>query len=144
MVDGTPVLIFDGDCAFCSSSVRFIERRIRKHPECRPWQHLDLSEFGLAQQECERAVQYVDAQGNVHEAQDAIAELLIDAGRGWSMCGRLMSLPGVRRLAGVSYRLIARNRHRLPGGTPRCVVPAQQRSGNDVSSQKSTASRDDR
>jgi len=29
-------------------------------------------------------------------------------------------LAALRPLAGVVYRIIARNRHRLPGGTPAC------------------------
>jgi len=34
-IEAEALLIFDGDCAFCTSSVRFIERRIRRHPRIR-------------------------------------------------------------------------------------------------------------
>jgi predicted DCC family thiol-disulfide oxidoreductase YuxK len=35
----------------------------------------------------------------------------------------VIELPGIRSLAGVIYRWVARNRSRLPGGTPACAVP---------------------
>jgi hypothetical protein len=34
-----------------------------------------------------------------------------------------MALPGIRQLAGVVYRLVAKYRHKLPGGTPACKLP---------------------
>jgi predicted DCC family thiol-disulfide oxidoreductase YuxK len=122
-----PVLIYDGDCAFCSSSVRFIERRIRRHPPCQPWQWLDLSAYGVTQEECERAVQYIDADGRVHAAERGIARTLIHGGKGWALLGRLMLVPGIRHVAAIVYRWISKNRHRMPGGTPQCSLPAAQR-----------------
>lgn len=122
-----PILIYDGDCAFCSSSVRFIETRIRRHPTCLPWQWLDLSMYGVSRKACESAVQFIDEGGRIHSAHDGIARVLVHGGRGWAVLGRLMSLPGVRHVSAVAYRWVARNRHRMPGGTPRCSLPADQR-----------------
>lgn len=122
-----PILIYDGDCAFCSSSVRFIERRVRRHPVCRPWQHLELDEYGVTRGACESAVQYVDEHGRVYAAEEGIARLLIRGGRGWAIVGRVMLVPGVRHAAGVVYRWISRNRHRLPGGTAQCALTADRR-----------------
>jgi hypothetical protein len=34
-----------------------------------------------------------------------------------------MGLPGIRQSAGLVYRLIARYRHKMPGGTPACRLP---------------------
>jgi predicted DCC family thiol-disulfide oxidoreductase YuxK len=34
-----------------------------------------------------------------------------------------MRLPGLRQLSAWGYRMVARNRHRLPGGTPACEMP---------------------
>lgn len=123
-----PVLIYDGDCAFCSSSVRFIERRLRAHPPCEPWQWLDLDAYGVTQEECERAVQYIDAGGRAHSAERGIARTLIHAGKGWAIVGRAILVPGIRHVAGIVYRWISKNRHRMPGGTPQCSLPANQRS----------------
>lgn len=122
-----PVLIYDGDCAFCTSSVRFIERRMRRHPACQPWQWLDLDSLGVTQEECEQAVQFLDVDGSIHRGERGIARTLIHAGKGWAVIGRMILLPGIVQLAGVVYGWVARNRHRLPGGTAQCSLPASQR-----------------
>ena len=122
-----PLLVFDGDCAFCARSVRFVEKRIRRHPEIRSWQSLDLDTLGLTQAECEEAVQWVGADGQRASAHLAVARTLIHGGRGWAILGRVVLLPGIRSLAGVVYRWIARNRHRMPGGTAECNLPASER-----------------
>ncbi len=123
----TPILIYDGDCAFCSSSVRFIEKRIRRHPACEPWQWLDLDSYGVSRDACERAVQFVDDEGRVHPAERGIARVLIHGGKGWAVLGRIILIPGVRHIAGAVYRWISKNRHRMPGGTAQCSLPADQR-----------------
>jgi predicted DCC family thiol-disulfide oxidoreductase YuxK len=117
-----PVLIFDGDCAFCSSSVRGGTRWIRRMPTAVPYQTADLAAFGLDEARCSEAVQYVDRRGNVHAAHDAVGALLRDAGRGWWLLGSIVRIPGVHWASGVAYRWVAKNRHRLPGGTPACSL----------------------
>lgn len=121
----TPVLVYDGDCAFCSSSVRWAQRRVRRLARAVPHQHFDddaLRVLGLDRQACTTAVQYVGADGRVHGAERAVAEVLRDAGGVWRVFGTVLALPLVRSVAGVVYRWVARNRHRLPGGTPACSV----------------------
>jgi predicted DCC family thiol-disulfide oxidoreductase YuxK len=117
-----PVLVYDGDCAFCSSSVRWIERRIRRHPTLIPYQRAPLDELGLTEAACGEAVQWVAVDGTVESANDAVAAMLVTAGSGWRVLGRTMQLPGIRWIAGVVYRWVARNRHRLPGGTAACAI----------------------
>ncbi len=117
-----PVLVFDGDCAFCTTSARTGQRWLGlEHVE--PWQFLDLESLQLTQAQCEEAVQWVDADGSVRSAQYAVIASLRHAGRVWGVLGRLMALPGIHQLSGVVYRWVARNRHRLPGGTPACQLP---------------------
>ena len=117
-----PVLVYDGDCAFCSSSVRFAQRWVRRMPRVVPYQRTDLARLGLTEQQCEQSVQYVARDHRVHSAQDAVAATLLAAGKGWWVLGASMHLPGVHWLSGVAYRWVARNRHRLPGGTPACSL----------------------
>ena len=117
-----PLLVFDGDCAFCTRSVQFVERRIARHPVIRSWQSLDLAPLGLTEALCLEAVQLVRNDSSVVSAHIAVAHTLIHGRRGWAVLGRLMLLPGVRQIAGVVYRWVARNRHRLPGGTAACAI----------------------
>jgi predicted DCC family thiol-disulfide oxidoreductase YuxK len=121
------ILVFDGDCAFCTSCVRFIERRMKRHPKIVAWQLSDLAALGLTQAECEEAVQWIDADGKRASAQHAVGQTLVYAGKGWMVLGRIALLPGISHVAGVIYRLIARNRHRMPGGTPECSLPQSER-----------------
>jgi len=117
-----PLLVFDGDCAFCSTSVRTGARWIGRMPTATPYQFADLDALGLTAAECELAVKYVDRDRRIHSGEDAVSRLLIDAGKGWWLLGSIMRVPGIHWFSGVAYRWVARNRHRLPGGTPACSL----------------------
>ncbi|MFM1751742.1 MAG: hypothetical protein RL119_704 [Actinomycetota bacterium] len=124
-------LIFDGDCAFCTSSVEWAKKWMKHNPNMTPWQRADLTALGLTQEQCETAVQFVDAQGRISSGEIAVARLLLFAGRGWKVLGGIMLIPGIRQVCGVLYRWVARNRHRLPGGTAACALPPASSSGSD-------------
>ena len=115
-----PVLLFDGDCAFCTSCVRLVERRIRPDAEIVAWQFADLTELGVSEDEAADAVQWVQADGAVRSGHEAIAAMLGTSGPAWRLAGRVLLLPGISWAAAQAYRLVATNRHRLPGGTPAC------------------------
>lgn len=119
-----PVLVFDGDCAFCSSSARVLER-IGPSAGIVAWQQVDLDELGIAEVAATEAVQWVDAEGAVLSGHEAIAAILATAGPGWRLVGRMIVLPGISAIAAVVYRWVADNRHRLPGGTPACATSRQ-------------------
>jgi predicted DCC family thiol-disulfide oxidoreductase YuxK len=122
-----PVFLFDGDCAFCSTCARFIERRIPTRADVRAWQVADLDALGVMQEEAEAAVQWIAPDGGVRAGPEAIARLLADAGSFWRPLGWVLDLPPVRWVAWPVYRLISRNRHRLPGGTAACSLTQAQR-----------------
>jgi predicted DCC family thiol-disulfide oxidoreductase YuxK len=116
-----PVLVFDGDCAFCTSCVRALER-IGPDAEIVAWQLTDLAELGLTEQQAIDAVQWVEPDGTVRSGHEAIAAALGTAGGIWKIAGRGIVLPGISPVAATGYRLVADNRHRLPGGTPACAA----------------------
>ena len=49
----------------------------------------------------------------------SIAAVLGSGSLPWQLVGQLMTAPGMRFLADAAYGLVARNRFRLPGSTPR-------------------------
>jgi predicted DCC family thiol-disulfide oxidoreductase YuxK len=127
VMEPRPVLVYDGDCAFCSSSVRFAERWIRPVCEITPWQFADLGALGVTQARAEHEVLWVTPVGTVHGGARAVSKLLLSARGIWTVPGALLNAPGVRLLADAVYRLVADNRERMPGGTPACALPADRR-----------------
>lgn len=114
------VLLYDGDCSFCSSCARLIERRIRPRATVVPFQLAELGELGVSEAQAAEALQWVDADGAVRSGHEAVAAMLSTAGPAWRLLGRLLTLPVASKLAAAAYELIAANRRRLPGGTPAC------------------------
>jgi predicted DCC family thiol-disulfide oxidoreductase YuxK len=107
------VLVFDGDCAFCTSCARLLER-IGPQTEIVAWQVADLDELGITAAQAAEAVHWVGTDGTVYAAHEAFAAALGTAGPAWRLVGRAILLPWVSPLAAAGYRLVARNRHRLP------------------------------
>jgi predicted DCC family thiol-disulfide oxidoreductase YuxK len=117
---GRPVLVYDGDCGFCTTCAGLLER-IGPDAEIVAWQLTDLAGLGITEKQAADAVQWVGHDGSVRSGHEAIAAVLGSAGRLWRVLGRALLMPGVSRLAARAYRLTADNRYRLPGGTPACA-----------------------
>lgn len=117
------LLIFDGDCGFCTTSARFASRWVDRSGRyaLRPWQELDLAAYGLTEADCIEAAQFVRSDGSVHAAQFAIAEGLKHGAPPWRPLGWLIAAPGVSWVAGKVYAWVADHRYQLPGGTPACA-----------------------
>lgn len=120
-----PLLVFDGDCAFCTSSARLLAR-IAPAAEIAPWQQADLDALGLTEEAASAAVQWVEINGTIRSGHEAVAVALRGAGGVWALAGQLLLAPGISPIAAATYRLIAANRPRLPGGTPACVTGPQE------------------
>jgi predicted DCC family thiol-disulfide oxidoreductase YuxK len=120
-----PVLVYDGDCSFCSSSARWISARWNGPQHAVAWQHLTLAELerlGLTTDDVRSAVWWIAASGGRSRGHLAVARALRAAG-GWpSVVGHILLIPPFRWLAAGAYPLVARWRYLLPGGTPACRV----------------------
>ena len=115
------LFVFDGDCAFCSSSMRVLRKMTKGRIESVPYQFLNLEQIGLLRSEAESAVQYLSNESRYRGAE-AIARCLMDAKTIWSALGWIMRAPVILSFAEIVYSLVAANRHRLPGGTPECQL----------------------
>jgi predicted DCC family thiol-disulfide oxidoreductase YuxK len=127
--NGKAVLLYDGDCAFCTSCAGLIER-IGPDAEILAWQLTDLGELGITAEQAAEAVRWVQPDGAVRSGHEAIAAVLAAAGGIWKLVGRLLVAPGVSWLAARAYRLIAEHRGRLPGATPACARTARNRAAD--------------
>lgn len=136
------VLLYDGDCGFCSSAARWLERRIGPRDNTGanaqtsitvvPSQWVDVQALGLSRAAVDQEVHLVDISAgpsnrvarNVRTGSDAIADCLIACRNPvYRVAGGLMRARIFRPLAAFGYRVTARYRHRLPGGTPTCRIP---------------------
>lgn len=118
-----PLLVFDGDCAFCTTAVQRLEALLPRFPEAQPWQWLDLDDLGLTRDDVTHYT-WVVARGRRYGGHLAFSALLrMQSQSVWRFAGNLLRTPPFSAAAAVGYELIARNRSRLPGGTPACALP---------------------
>lgn len=85
--------------------------------EFRPYQLMELSEFGLTREQAEKSVLFIDGD-RVLGGSRAVAAILRSGRRPWPWIGAAMDFPIVRPIAQVGYRLVARYRSHLPGVRP--------------------------
>lgn len=123
-VPNLPVLVFDGDCGFCTRSAEWVRCRLPagSGASVEPWQRLDLDTLGLTQAEVTDAAWWVELDGRRSRGHLAIAASLRTIGGAWGVVGRALTWPVVSSIAAVAYAVVARYRHKLPGSTPACDV----------------------
>lgn len=119
------VLVYDGDCGFCTRSARWIEARLPLGYPVVAWQAIpDLAALGLTEADVQRAAWWIDTDGRAHGGARAIARALIACRGAWSLVGWALLVPPISWLATLVYALVARYRYRLPGATDACRLPA--------------------
>lgn len=115
------VLLYDGDCGFCSASIDWLGRRGMLGVPARTWQSLDPDRLPVPVERLATEVVLVGAPA-VLGGSDALAAAVRASGSWCRVLGGIVGLPGVRAAARPVYRAVARNRYRLPGGTGECRI----------------------
>ena len=129
------VLVFDGDCGFCTWSAARIRRWAAGTLDVVPWQLADLTALGLTEEQCASAVQFVDADG-VASGGAAVARALLRCREPWRTAGRVLALPWLAPVVERGYVVVAANRHRLPGATPACALHDDERRLGGISGER--------
>lgn len=120
------ILIFDGDCAFCTSAVQRLEKSMERFPRAVPWQHIDFADYGLSLEDVTESAWIVDTRAPQRLwGRGDLASAMLRGQRSFALrwLGHMSALPGVRQLSSVIYGQISKHRHQLPGGTPACALP---------------------
>lgn len=121
-----PLFVFDGDCAFCTTWTNRLKDVLPVFPEAQPWQWLDLEPLGLSAHDVTQYAWYLVGDRR-YRGHLAFSALLRIQPRWWlRFPGHVIATPPFSWAAAVGYALIARFRHRLPGGTPACAMPRPQ------------------
>lgn len=123
MAPPTTLLVFDGDCAFCTTWVRRLERTLGVFPESQPWQWVDYEALGLSRHDVTHYVWFLSGDTRFRGHGAVAALLRSQRSVGWRFLGHLLVTPPFSWAAALAYAFIARFRHRLPGGTPACAMP---------------------
>lgn len=107
-------VLYDGECSFCSSQVRFIRRHDRRNSfRFVPLQSEEgrslLRSAGLRENDPDTVV--YDNGDRIEVRSSAVLKILGELGGAWRLIKVLLLIPpGLRDFF---YRLVARNRHRL-------------------------------
>ena len=117
------LLVFDGECSFCTTWVNRLRDTLPSFPEARPWQWIDLDAYGLTRHDVEHYAWYLTARHQYAGHLAFSALLRVQPSLPFRLAGRLIAAPPFSWAAAVGYAFIARYRHLLPGGTPACALP---------------------
>jgi predicted DCC family thiol-disulfide oxidoreductase YuxK len=118
-----PVLVFDGDCAFCTTWVNRLEAWLPRPVRSVPWQWSDLEALGLTPEDVRDFAWYLTPKHSYAGAMAFAAMLRAQPRIGLRFAGTLLATAPFSVIAALGYNAIAKYRHRLPGGTPACAVP---------------------
>lgn len=115
-------LYYDADCGFCTRVANVLQRRWHR-VEVPSLQSVELAALGIDAQRAQAEIPFRGSDGRIAYGSDAFAAAMIAEGRPWSWLGWLIAFPPLCWPARPTYRLIARHRHQLPGGTASCELP---------------------
>lgn len=118
------IILFDGICNLCNSSVRFIikhdKRKVFKFASLQSSYGKALSlHFNLPSEGFETFVFYT--RGKIYTESNAVVKIASQLGGLWKITSVLNIIP--RFIRNSVYRLVAKNRYKLFGKKDICMVP---------------------
>lgn len=118
------VVLFDGTCAFCEGSVRFMARRDRagylRFGASQSPQATDILERYGVNRDSARSIIFIE-DGQVYLRSTATLRIARHLGFPWKLAAALLWIPVPLRDA--VYRVVAAVRHRLAGRSNACEIP---------------------
>lgn len=114
-------LLYDADCGFCTASANWgVRRGIRA--EVQPLHTAD-PRWGIDGERAKVEIPFRHDDGLVTWGAAAIADAMVTATGPLRWAGLLLRTRALQFVARPVYRLVAKYRHRLPGGTDQCALP---------------------
>jgi predicted DCC family thiol-disulfide oxidoreductase YuxK len=127
-----PMLVYDGDCGFCSRSIKFILGHERKHELLFVTRQSELGirlrrQYGLETME---SMLWIE-DGSVLTESSAVLRIASYVG-GWCRIAAIGSVIPLK-FRNWAYRLFARNRHRFARNSEQCLLPTPEQRKRFVS-----------
>ena len=112
VADGPVILVYDGECEFCSRLAGWVERRdLHGRVSVRPNREKGLIDrLGLTREEVDRAAWAVEPGGERFEGAAGINRVLRELGGGWGLVGALYRVPPVGWVEDWYYGRVAKRR----------------------------------
>jgi len=118
-----PVILFDGTCAFCERSVRFIASRDNGHFKFGASQNPEgralLARFGTTR-EAARSLILID-DGQLYLRSTAALRITRHLRPPWNLFSAFLIVP--RPIRDFVYSVVAAVRHRIAGASNACEIP---------------------
>ena len=114
------VLIYDGDCAFCTLWVNRLRSWLPSFPEAKTSQSVSLDDYALSADDVAKYAWYITGTHQYAGHLAASALLRAQPVLWLRLLGVLIALPPISWVAALVYGFVSRFRHALPGGTPTC------------------------
>lgn len=111
-----PLFLYDGACAFCLATTRWMSAHLAWFPPALPHDEADLAALGLTDADVADSAWLVTPRGRFGGHLAYAALLRMQPALGLRFLGHLVSAPPFSWIARVAYAGLARIRHRLPGG----------------------------
>jgi predicted DCC family thiol-disulfide oxidoreductase YuxK len=127
-----PLVLYDGDCAFCTAQARRVRRLAAGRLRVEPLQGALNDVPWIDPDDARRALHLVDRDGRGYAGAAAIVRLLRLTRPLLGLLALPYHLPGVRWLSDRAYALVAARRYAIAGragGCPSgaCGVPSAER-----------------
>jgi predicted DCC family thiol-disulfide oxidoreductase YuxK len=118
-----PVILFDGTCAFCERSVRFIASRDNGHFKFGASQNPEgralLARFSTTR-EAARSLILID-DGQLYLRSTAVLRITRHLRAPWNLFSAFLIVP--RPIRDFVYSVVAAVRHRIAGASNACEIP---------------------
>jgi len=117
------IILFDGTCAFCERSVRFVASRDQGYFKFGASQNAEgqalLAKFGTTR-EAARSLILIEG-GQIYLRSDAVLRIARRMNAPWRFASVFLAVP--RPIRDLVYRFVAAIRHRIAGQSNACEIP---------------------
>jgi predicted DCC family thiol-disulfide oxidoreductase YuxK len=119
-----PIVVFDGECAFCRHWAQDLNRFLSRAPHAVASSSVNLDELGLSRRDIERSVWLITPTKHLSGAAAIAAIFRGQPEFHWRLLGHLLDTWPVSLLAELGYKVVSASRKFLPApSSTRCDAP---------------------